>query len=63
MNWNAVEGNWKLIKGKAKVKWARMTGDPFSVIAGRQEQMTERIQKKYASCPKVDGLPHWALNP
>jgi len=45
MNWNAVEGNWKLIKGKAKVKWGRMTGDPFSVIAGRQEQMTGRIQK------------------
>jgi hypothetical protein len=38
MDWNRIEGNWKL-KGRAKEKWGRLTDDDLDVINGRQEQL------------------------
>jgi uncharacterized protein YjbJ (UPF0337 family) len=33
MNWDRIEGNWKQLKGKAKVRWGKLTDDQFDVIA------------------------------
>lgn len=47
MNWDRIEGNWKQLKGKARVKWGKLTDDQLDVIAGKREQLVGRIQEKY----------------
>jgi uncharacterized protein YjbJ (UPF0337 family) len=47
MDWNRVEGNWKEFKGKAKVKWGKLTDDDLDVVEGRRDQLEGRIQKAY----------------
>ncbi len=47
MNWDRIEGNWKQLKGKAKVQWGKLTDDDFDVIAGKRDQLVGRIQESY----------------
>ena len=47
MNWDRIEGDWKQLKGKAKVRWGKLTDDQFDVIAGKREQLVGRVQEKY----------------
>jgi uncharacterized protein YjbJ (UPF0337 family) len=47
MNWDRIEGNWKQLKGKAKVRWGKLTDDQFDVIAGKREQLVGRVQEGY----------------
>jgi len=47
MNWDRIEGNWKQIKGKAKVQWGKLTDDDFDVIAGKKDQLVGKIQESY----------------
>jgi uncharacterized protein YjbJ (UPF0337 family) len=47
MNWDRIEGNWKQIKGKAKVQWGKLTDDHLDVIAGKREQLVGRVQEQY----------------
>ena len=47
MNWDRIEGNWKQLKGKAKVQWGKLTDDDFDVIAGKRDQLIGKIQEAY----------------
>ncbi|HEX2930757.1 MAG TPA: CsbD family protein [Candidatus Binatia bacterium] len=47
MNWNQVQGQWKQIKGKAKVKWGKLTDDEIDVIEGNRDQLVGKIQQRY----------------
>jgi len=47
MNWDRIEGNWKQMKGKAKVQWGKLTDDQLDVIAGKREQLVGRVQEQY----------------
>ena len=47
MNWDRIEGNWKQLKGKAKVQWGKLTDDQLDVIAGKREQLVGRVQEQY----------------
>ena len=47
MNWDRIEGNWKQLKGKAKVQWGKLTDDDFDVIAGKRDQLIGKIQESY----------------
>jgi len=47
MNWDTIEGNWKQYKGKAKVRWGKLTDDTMDVIAGKRDQLAGQIQKAY----------------
>ncbi|MEZ5739002.1 MAG: CsbD family protein [Burkholderiaceae bacterium] len=60
MNWNQIEGNWKILKGKAKEQWGDLTDDEIDSIAGQREQLVGHVQKKYgiareAAEKQVDG--------
>src|SRR5688500_9241858 len=33
MNWDQVEGNWKIFKGRIKEKWGKRTDDELDQIA------------------------------
>jgi uncharacterized protein YjbJ (UPF0337 family) len=47
MNWDRIEGNWKQLKGKARVQWGKLTDDQLDVIAGKREQLVGRVQEQY----------------
>jgi uncharacterized protein YjbJ (UPF0337 family) len=47
MDWDRVEGNWKLAKGKVKEQWGKLTDDDIDVIAGKREQLLGRIQQRH----------------
>lgn len=47
MNWDRIEGNWKQIKGKAKVQWGKLTEDDLDIVAGNREQLAGKLQERY----------------
>lgn len=47
MDWNQVQGSWKQFKGKAKIKWGKLTDDEIDVIEGKREQLVGKIQQRY----------------
>jgi len=47
MNWDQIEGQWKVIKGKVKEQWGKLTDDDLDVIAGKKDQLVGTLQKKY----------------
>ena len=47
MNWDRIEGNWKQLKGKARVQWGKLTADQLDVTADKREQLVGRVQEQY----------------
>lgn len=47
MNWDQIEGNWKVFKGKIKEKWGEFTNDELDQIGGRKDQLIGKLQQKY----------------
>ena len=47
MNWDRIEGNWKMAKGKVKEQWGKLTDDELDRIAGKRDQLLGRIQNSY----------------
>lgn len=46
MNTIEIKGDWNIIKGKLKQKWAKLTDDDLQYVAGKQEELLGRIQKR-----------------
>ena len=47
MDWDRIEGNWKLMKGKVKEQWGKLTDDDLNVIDGQRVQLEGKIQERY----------------
>lgn len=47
MNWNIVEGNWKLYVGSVKYQWGKLTDDHIMAIEGKREKLAGKIQEAY----------------
>jgi uncharacterized protein YjbJ (UPF0337 family) len=41
-----IKGDWNITKGKLKQKWAKLTDDDLQYVAGKQEELVGRIQKR-----------------
>lgn len=41
-----IKGDWNIIKGKLKQKWAKLTDDDLQYIEGKQEELVGLIQKR-----------------
>ncbi len=41
-----IKGNWNIIKGKLRQKYADLTDDDLQYAEGKEEEMLGRIQKK-----------------
>lgn len=41
-----IKGDWNIIKGKLKQKWASLTDDDLQYAEGQQEELLGRIQKR-----------------
>ena len=46
MNTLEIKGDWNIIKGKLKQKWATLTDDDLRYIDGSQDELLGRIQKR-----------------
>ncbi len=41
-----IKGDWNIIKGYLKQKWAKLTDDDLQYIEGQQDELLGRIQKR-----------------
>jgi uncharacterized protein YjbJ (UPF0337 family) len=41
-----IKGDWNIIKGSLKQKWAVLTDDDLQLIEGKQDELLGRIQKR-----------------
>ena len=41
-----IKGDWNIIKGKLKQKWAKLTDDDLQFAEGKLEEVYGRIQKR-----------------
>ncbi len=46
MNKLEIKGDWNIIKGLLKQKWAKLTDHDLDFIEGQQDELLGRIQKK-----------------
>ena len=46
MNKLEIKGDWNILKGKVKQKWAKLTDDDLQFVAGQEEELIGRIQKR-----------------
>ena len=46
MNTLQFKGNWNVIKGKMKQKFAQLTDDDLRYVEGKEEEVIGRIQKR-----------------
>jgi uncharacterized protein YjbJ (UPF0337 family) len=46
MNTLEMKGNWHIITGKLKQKWARLTDDDLQFEEGKENELVGRIQKR-----------------
>jgi uncharacterized protein YjbJ (UPF0337 family) len=45
MNTLEIKGDWTIIKGKLKQKWAQLSDDDLQLSEGKYEELFGRIQK------------------
>ena len=41
-----IKGDWNIIKGKLKQKWAKLTDDDLTYLDGKNDELVGRIQKR-----------------
>ena len=46
MNTLQFKGNWNIIQGKMKQKFAQLTDDDLKYVEGKEEELIGRIQKR-----------------
>jgi uncharacterized protein YjbJ (UPF0337 family) len=46
MNALEMKGNWNVVKGKLKQKWAKLTDDDQQFVEGKKSELVGRIQKR-----------------
>lgn len=47
MNWDQIKGNWKQVSDKIQVTWGKLSEDDLDAIAGRREELTGFLIKRY----------------
>jgi uncharacterized protein YjbJ (UPF0337 family) len=57
MNTTSLKGNWNVLKGKLKQKYAQLTDNDLVYVEGKEEELIGRIQKK-VGCTR-DELNHF----
>ena len=41
-----IKGDWNIVKGTLKQKWAKLTDDDLQYLEGKEEELLGRIQKR-----------------
>lgn len=46
MNSTEIKGNWNILKGKLKQKYAQLTDDDLTYVEGAEDQLFGRLEVK-----------------
>ena len=46
MNTLEIKGDWNMVKGKLREKWAYLTDNDLEFVAGQHEELYGRMQKR-----------------
>ena len=46
MNKLQIKGNWNVMKGKLKQKYANLTDDDLQYVEGKEDELIGRIQRR-----------------
>ena len=46
MNTLQLKGNWNVVKGKLKQKYAQLTDDDLKYVEGKENELFGRLQKR-----------------
>ena len=61
MNKLEIKGDWNIIAGKLKQKWAQLTDDDLKSVEGKHEELIGRIQKRTGeTCEEIKKAIHEA---
>tara|TARA_R110002096_G_scaffold206192_3_gene392305 strand:+ start:1029 stop:1214 length:186 start_codon:yes stop_codon:yes gene_type:complete len=41
-----IKGNWNIVRGKLKQKFANLTDDDLNYVEGKEEELFGRLQRK-----------------
>jgi len=47
MNTDTLKGQWKQLKGEARIQWGKLTDDDFDQIEGNAEKLVGKVQERY----------------
>lgn len=47
MNREQMAGSWRVMRGKVKEQWGRLTDNDLTEISGRHDQLVGKIQERY----------------
>jgi uncharacterized protein YjbJ (UPF0337 family) len=47
MTWDRIKADWKDVKGRARVKWGKLTDSELARIRGNREQLEAAVQRRY----------------
>lgn len=47
MEWQQIESNWAMIKGKAKESWGKLRHYDLVIIDGKRDKLMNLIREKY----------------
>ena len=53
MNTLTIKGNWNILKGKLRQRWAGLTDSDLQWIEGREDELIGRIQKRTGEAREV----------
>ena len=48
-----IKGDWNMIKGSLKQKWAKLTDDDLQYLEGQEDELLGRIQKRTGETREV----------
>ncbi len=46
-NWEQISGQWKQVKGEARMKWGKLTDDDLMQVDGNRDILAGKLQEKY----------------
>lgn len=52
MNWYTIESQWDDYKASARLRWGELTVQQINGVAGRRNDLSQRIQAAYAVSPQ-----------
>jgi uncharacterized protein YjbJ (UPF0337 family) len=47
MNTDVLQGKWEQLKGRARVKWGKLTSDDVEQIKGEREKLVGKLRERY----------------
>jgi uncharacterized protein YjbJ (UPF0337 family) len=47
MNWDQIQVNWTMYKGKVRNNWVKLTDEDVTRIGGRRSELIGRLRARY----------------